>query len=152
MVVLLVVVLLGVAMLVVVPLVVASLALLAGGDRPSRAPRAVVAARAAARTPSLALAPSQRGQLVFARPLGQGRVGLDCLLSQVGESDRAGQPVHVVAVLPDSPWLAEVDRVLVERWLTQGAPVDIELSCTPSHPRVTLACDRTTLQLELQSA
>lgn len=59
-------------------------------------------------------------------------------------------PVHLVAKLPASLWMAEIEQDLVKRWLSKGEPVDVELSLTTAHPKVTLACDRTTLKLNLQ--
>ncbi len=91
----------------------------------------------------------RHGQLVFVVPLGQGMLGLDCLLEATDESEPDGLPVHLVTTLPTSPWLAEVEQGLVVRWLTTGDPVEVELSLLSSLPRVTLTCDKTTLMLPL---
>ncbi len=91
---------------------------------------------------------SRHGQLVFVVPLGQGMLGLDCLLEATDESE-PGLPVHLVITLPTSPWLAKVEQSLVTRWLTTGDPVDVELSLLPSLPQVMLTCDKTTLMLPL---
>lgn len=97
-------------------------------------------------------APSQHGQLLFALPLGAGRVGLDCLLAGNEEPSPAGLPVHLVAKLPTSVWMAEIEQDLVQRWLSNGDPVDVDLCLTPTHPRVTLGCDRTTLMLPVTAS
>lgn len=96
--------------------------------------------------------PSQHGQLLFALPLGAGKVGLDCLLAGNEEPAPAGLPVHLVAKLPTSVWMAEIEQDLVQRWLSNGDPVDVELCLTPTHPRVTLGCDRTSLMLPVTSS
>lgn len=93
---------------------------------------------------------SQHGQLLFAVPMGAGMVGLDCLLAGTAEPELAGLPVHLVAKLPASLWMAEIEQDLVQRWLSKGDPVDVELSLTSAHPKVTLGCYKTTLKLILQ--
>lgn len=91
----------------------------------------------------------QHGQLLFAVPMGAGMVGLDCLLAGTAALELAGTPVHLVAKFPASLWMAEIEQDLVQHWLSKGAPVDVELSLSTAHPRVTLVCDRTTLTLGL---
>jgi hypothetical protein len=60
--------------------------------------------------------------------MGAGMVGLDCLVAGTAELDMAGLPVHLVAKLPASLWMAEIGQDLVQRWLSKGDPVDVELS------------------------
>lgn len=117
------------------------------GHRPGRGERA---ADVQALRPVLSATDvPQRGQLLFAAVAGEGMVGLDCVLTGAGDPGLVGLPVHLVAQLPASPWMAALEKDLIDRWLLDGDAVDVELSLATSCPKVTLACDRTTLMLSL---
>ena len=89
------------------------------------------------------------GQLVFAAPVGSRGLNLDCLLRPADRPADVGQPVHLVTVLAETDWLANVERDLVERWLTDGDPVRVEVVGVRGGSRVTLACAQTKLVLTL---
>lgn len=94
----------------------------------------------------------QHGELVFAQPMAEGRIGLDCLLTDTTCDDDASRPVHLVAALPANPWLAAVEQELLQQWLDQGDAVDVSVSEDRAGPRVKIACRRTTLMLDQQPA
>lgn len=96
--------------------------------------------------------PSLQGQLLFAASVGQGTVGLDCLLHRTSRPELVGQPVHLVVALPDSPALAAQERELLRAWLEGSEEVGVELSLADARPQVTLACNARQMTLSLPAS